>query len=384
MKNFLFVLTLAYLIVLATACGNNNAEPNTDVVEIQHADDQVVISKEQFDHSQMAFGNLVQKELPVTIPSGGYLEVTPGNRATVSVYYGGFVTKLAMIPGDVVRRGELLFEIENPDFIQMQQDYIHAKENLAVLKAAYERQQLLLKRNISAKKNFLAAESQYKSTLAVYNGSRKRLELLGISLAAVEAGKFTSRVAVNAPIAGTVTEVNVTLGAFLTMADIAMEIINTTALHLELSVFEKDILKLKPGQPVTFFLPSEPEKKFTAVVHLINNKIDDTKRTVLIHCDLLEEKNQHMLLPGMYVEAAISVDEKVRNILPENAVISVEDKHFVLIQVASTANKYTFKQLPVVPGHRANGFIEILDLPELLTNNSKVVTEGAYNIIINE
>ena len=86
----------------------------------------------------------------------------------------------------------MLVTIENPEFVNMQQEYMEVHGQLGYLKSEYERQQTMFAENISSQKSFLKAESDYKTAVAKYNGLRKQLTMLNISPVQVEAGSIST------------------------------------------------------------------------------------------------------------------------------------------------------------------------------------------------
>ena len=54
-------------------------------------------------------------------------------------------------------------------------------------------------------------------------------------------------------------------------------------LHLELNVFEKDILKVKEGKKITFTVPEASKEVFNAEVHLVGKSIEGNDRTINVH-----------------------------------------------------------------------------------------------------
>src|SRR5690606_35259238 len=185
-----------------------------------------------------------------------------------------------LLIGNIVKKGEVLVSLENPEFIQMQQEYLEAVEQLAYLKSEYDRQKTLLAERITSQKNFLKAESDYKRNLAIYNGLRKKLRMLNISPENAEKGILTPEATIYAPISGYVTAVNVSIGQYVSPSEIIMEIVNTDHIHVELSVFEKDILNIKKNQEIRFRIPEVSKEYYEAEVYLVGTSIDPKNRTV--------------------------------------------------------------------------------------------------------
>ena len=80
-----------------------------------------------------------------------------------------------------------------------------------------------------------------------------------------------------------------------------LEIVNTDHIHLELSVFEKDILKIKKDQKIEFKIPESSDKTFDAAVHLVGTSIN-TDRTIKVHGHINDEESNNFI-SGMYIEA---------------------------------------------------------------------------------
>ena len=67
---------------------------------------------------------------------------------------GGYIKKTPLLIGDVVKKGQLLVTIENPDFITLQQEYMEVKQQLVYLASEYDRQKTMREENITSQKSF--------------------------------------------------------------------------------------------------------------------------------------------------------------------------------------------------------------------------------------
>ena len=379
--NFSPLFFFAGLLALL-ACGDAASPETADESESAGQENgEIVLSRSQFESSGMQVGGFSTQAFSATIRANGMVDVPPESRVAVSTFYGGYVQDLRLLEGQQVRKGQVLFSLENPDFVKMQQEYLEAKGQLAYLKGDYERQQTLAQENIASQKNFLKAEADYQSTLARYESLKKQLSLIHIDPAAVEGGSLRSSVPVYAPIGGYITEVKATPGMFLNSTDVAVRITSTGHLHLELAVFEKDILRIKKGQKIHFSLPDNRDAVYEASVYLVGKIVEPEKRTVNIHAHLADESNNERFIPGMYVEAGIIAQSSTAAALPEEAVINLEDRYFVLIQKAG--EDLRFERREVVAGRRNEGFIEIENAREL-GEGATFLTRGAFNLIQEE
>jgi len=376
MKSFLYS-TFLLSMLLFLSCGESvNKSENTAITLEEKV---IEISKAQLEGSKMQLGKLSKQSFPVVVQSTGMIDVPPQSRAIVSSFAGGYVQKTPLLVGNKVRKGQVLATLENPEFVEIQQSYLEMAQQLTYLKSEYDRQKTLVEEQISSQKSFLKAESDYKSALAIYNGLKKKLQMLNININAVEAGNITSEIALYAPIHGSVTEMNISKGTYVSPADEIMEIINTDHIHLELAVFEKDILKIKEGQKIVFNIPEALEETFEAEVHLVGTSIDTKTRTVTVHGHLEDDKNHNFAL-GMFVDAQIITESSQALALPNDAIITLDDKYYVLLINSKEEARYVFDQKEVTIGSSFNGYTRIKNTADF-TENDQFLIKGAFNLI---
>jgi cobalt-zinc-cadmium efflux system membrane fusion protein len=113
----------------------------------------------------------------------------------------------------------------------------------------------------------------------------------------------------------------------------------------------------------------EPTKTYDAEVILVNSNIDDN-RTAMAHCHFLKKPSN--ILPGMLVEAVISVNSKSASVLPEDAIIEQENKKYVFI----AAGNNMFKMVEIKTGNNTQGYVEIVSDTALLPKDSIVVVNA--------
>lgn len=373
MKN-IYILIISLFII---ACGNSEKN-NESVPEQQLNTNEIVVTPSQFESEHMQLGTLEEYAFNQTVKTNGMIDVPPHNKASVSTFMGGYITKTPLLIGDKVKKGQLLVTLENPDFVEIQQQYLEVAEQLNFLKSEFTRQKSLFDENITSQKNFLKAESTYKSSLAQYNGLHKKLNMLNINPASVEQGQITSKINLYAPIEGFITKVNVSNGTYVSPADVILEIVDTDHIHLELSVYEKDILSIKKDQKIYFKIPEASNKTFEAEVHLVGTTIDETNRTVKVHAHINDEKQANFIV-GMFVEADIITSSLNSLALPKNAIIEIEGDYFTLVLNNKTDN-FTFRKVKLDIGKQNEDFIEILNYDDF--SKKQVLTNGSFMLLL--
>lgn len=375
MQNKIYNISLLMLTIAFFSCGSNEKQV---VVPSDMNDNRIQISQEQFDQRKMKLDVLTENTFPTTVNVTGMIDVPPENRAVISATMGGYIKKTPLLIGDKVQKGQMLVTIENPEFVAMQQEYMEIYGQLSYLKSEYERQQTMFAENISSQKIFLKAESDYKTAVAKYNGLRKQLTMLNISPVQVEAGSISTVATIFAPISGSITKVHVSRGTFVSPATPIMEIVDNDHIHLELSVFEKDIMNVKEGQEVDFRIPEASADIFRAEVHLVGTSIDEN-RTIKVHAHLENEKEVNFLT-GMFVEAKIITDKSQQQSLPMDAIAVIDNQSYVLVLDEKKDNHYYFKKIEVT----TNGTYKNMTALKGNANfkhDTQFLVKGAFSLI---
>lgn len=371
---------IAAIIGLSSCSSSPDPEIITDIAQESLGVETYEVTKTQFESSHMALGTMQMVPFHEVIKAKGMIDVPPENRAAVSSYFGGTVREISLLPGQPVKKGQVLFVLENPDYVQIQQDFLEANGQLAYLQSDYERQKNLAQDSISSQKKFLKAESDYKVASARVASLGKKLALMNIDPSTFTLENIRTSIAVRSPISGYVTEVAISQGAFLTPSQMAVSIVNTDHVHLELNVFEKDLAKIRIGQPIRFRIQEDSNKEYEAAIYLINKTIDPVERTVGIHAHLMDEKLSQRFNPGMYVEASIYTASEEKWALPNDAMVKLDGTSYVLTLQNSSETGYTLIKREVKTGLSNNSHVEILDSPDL-DETTKFLLNGTFNLI---
>ncbi|PWJ55563.1 cobalt-zinc-cadmium efflux system membrane fusion protein [Dyadobacter jejuensis] len=370
--------------MLTSACNSNGTQEEASAPHSSEEPGHVQLTDFQYNVAGIELGKTSLRDLSDVVVANGLIDIPPQNLVSISAIMGGFVRKTELLQGMKVRKGQVLAMIENPDFIPLQQDYLETKSQLAYAKLDRQRQQELSTEQVNAQKTLQQAETLVQTLQARMLGMKERLRTAGIPLKTLESGKIVSQTAIVAPISGSVTTVNVNLGMYVRPTDVLFEIVDTDHLHVELSVFEKDIPKVQIGQKVRFHVSNNPEKEIQAEVYLINQMIDED-RTVRVHCHL--ENDAAGLLPKNYVKAVIETGTKPVNTLPENALVQFEGKDYIFIETvdkdrdSSKSSDKTFEMLEIQRGISEDGFTQITFPAGYDIKNTSIVIKGAYTLL---
>lgn len=379
MKNiFPVILVLIFALV---SCKNKAAEAKAGTSTKDTAESkkepvatEVSLTEDQIKAIGLQTGSIEQRNLSSTLKVNGKLTLPPQNQAQVSILMGGIVKTINVTVGVFVKQGQTLATIVNNEVIQLQQDYLENRSQLVYLQAEFKRQKDLQEDRINATKTLQQVQNELGMAEAKQKGIQAKLKLQGINADNISTTNFTDRISVAAPISGFVHHINLTMGKFADANTILFDIVDNRFLHLDLTLFEKDISKVKVGDKIMFTDANDASHTHPATIFALNKSFEDNQQAIIAHAKI--EGQTESLLPGMYVEARIQIDNYKTNALPNDAITSNGDDHYIYVE--TTKNHY--RQMAVSVGVSDMGFTEV-KLMEEIPPNAKVVTKGAYYLL---
>lgn len=370
-----------------TTCGNKQSEESKTVAETgTSATDstaistkEVIFTSDQYKLAGIEIGTIQMRNLSNIIKLNGMIDVEPNSMATVSAPLGGYIKSAGLLPGQAIKKGQVLATLENPEFITLQQDYLESKGSLVYLEQEYQRQKKLRAEDINSAKTFQKVSSDYNIMKARINGLEQQLALAGISKSALKSGKISRTANLYAPISGYVKTSNVNMGKYVNPSDVLFELINKNDLHLVLNAFEKDLDKINVGQTVKFSLAKENNYNRTATIFLVGQAAGDD-RVIPVHCHM-QKQYESDFLPGMYVKAWIETGTNQQSAVPSEAIVQLEGKDYLVLQTGQSATGYTFQFEEVKKGTEQEGFTAITLSENITVKDAKVVVKNAYVIL---
>jgi cobalt-zinc-cadmium efflux system membrane fusion protein len=367
------LILLASMAVLLACNGNKNdkVEAATNQKVDTVVSQVVTLNAEQLKSANLSFGLAQAKAMHKILKVNGLIDVPPSNIVSISIPMGGYLKKTSLIPGMLVKKGNLLAMMEDPIYIELQQDYLTSKSKLTYLEADYIRQRDLNATKAVSDKIFQLAKSDFESQKYLVKSLSEKLKLLGIDPLLLNENNISRAINFNSPINGYITKVNVNIGKYVNTTDVLFEIIDPSDLLLRLIVFENDATNLKVGNKVSFYINNNINQKYLATVAVITPNINE-ERTTDVHCHLVNE-NVH-LYPGTFANAEIELNNAKVYALPEESVVKWQNKPFVFVKMDAS----NFKMVPIEIGVSNNGFVEIkTDL-----GKQEVVLTNAYTLLM--
>ncbi len=371
LKNKYIAIAISLLI---SACGNKTSENTTDVKQSAKQVVEVSLSPEQQKAIDLQTGFITQRNLKTSLKVNGKLMLPPQNQAQVSLLVGGIVKDILVKEGALITKGQVLATIQNTEFIQLQQDYLQSSSSLTYLKAEFERQKELQKENINSGKTFQKAEADYKFETSNYNALKQKLSLYNLNAQNLTPENISSSFNVIAPISGNIHTISINIGKFAEPNKELFNIVDNQYLHIDLTIFEKDISKIHEGQTLTFTDANDTKHIHNATIFSINKAFEDNQQAVIAHAKI--ENVTETLLSGMFIEARIQIDDSTSATVPNDAIVNNGNEHFIFI----LKEAHIYKMVQVTIGTSDMGFTEITPMEEIKPEQ-KIVTNGAYYLL---
>lgn len=377
MKIKLLTIYLLFSILFISCSNDEKLEKDEEIININK--DLIIVSEKQFNSSNMQLGIIDTSIFESYISSNGSIDVPPKNRAQISSYFGGNVKGISLLPGDYVKKGQNLFILENPEIIQIQKEFLESRSELNYLESDYNRQKELREGNVSSKKNYLKAETEFQKMKIKYESLYKTLKMINIDPDNLTSDKIQSYINIFSPISGYISDIFVSEGYYLSKNEVAMSIFNTEHLHLKLNIYEKDLPKIKKGQKISFNIQGD-NQSYLADVHLINRNVNEKKGTISVHGHLLDEKNVDHFAPGMYINSKIFIDSLFAFSLPQNAIVEDGNQYYGLLLSKIENNNYYFEKVNFKVGLNDEVNTQILNYKEF-KRDGEFLIKGAYSFI---
>ncbi|WP_426670418.1 efflux RND transporter periplasmic adaptor subunit [Mucilaginibacter sp. McL0603] len=366
------------------ACSTKQKEKNQDKkdavsVQQQQPKDKsnaIIFTPEKVKNGGIDTGHIPMHRLAASIHVNGQVDVPPENLIAVNIPFGGFLKSTTMLPGEPVRKGQVIAEVENQDYITLQQDYLTAASKTTFLKQELERQRVLSAQQASPLKLYQQSLADFNSQQAQLCGLAQKLIMLGINPQKLTPAAIKPIIYITSPITGYVSKVNVNIGKYVNPTDVLMELVNTDDIHAALTVYEQDIAKIAIGNSVKINLPGIPDKTYPGKVILIGRMLD-TGHSVMVHCHFL--KTDKNILPNMFLQATIETRPQNTLAVPEDAIVNYGGQRCMFMSTLH-GKDILFNMIPVNVGVQQDGWCQIqLSKPEL--KDRSFVLKGAFSIL---
>jgi len=303
------------------------------------------IPQEQMSHVQVVTVEPVK--LTRTLRLTGAVAFNAFSTTPVITQVGGPVSRVLVVPGERVKKGQPLLEVSSPDYSVLLASYLKAKDTYRVADRNYDRAKDLLEHHAISDRELLQAESDRNQSQAELFASEQGLKVLGITNPDSLLSKMPSgaEVPVRAPISGEVVERLVAPGQVLTAGTTqTFTISDMSTVWVLANVYQGDLAFVKNGDDVSVQTDAFPDT-FHGKISFVSPALDPTTRT--LQARIVVQNPGEKLKKDMYVTVTVTAGSVANAIAVPDAAVLRDDENQPFVYVASGSNQFGRRQVDI-------------------------------------
>lgn len=364
---------IAVALALALAACGNDAPPAASATAAQADPNVVAVDAEFAGRLTLATVDTVSQAEALRV--AGRLDFDEQHLARIGATVTGRVTRLIAQPGQRVRRGDVLAELNSAELGAAQLNYLKALAQSELARRAAERAHTLYDADVIGGAELQRRQSEAAIGAAEARAAHDQLRVLGVSAAAIEQlgrnGTIDSVTPVVATMAGTVVERKVNQGQVVQPADALFTVADLSRVWAVAQVPEQQAVSVEVGKSVTLEIPAlGNEKRVGTLIHVGETVAPET-RTVLVRTEL--DNAGGRLKPAMLATMLIAGRATERLVVPTSAVVREGDREAVFV----VEGEHRFRLTPVRLGSEIDGRRGVLSGVKA---GDRIVGEGAFHL----
>jgi len=293
----------------------------------------------------------------------------------VTPLVGGVVKEVPVVLGDHVKRGQPLAIIFSSELAEAETQYVSYLAELDAEHKKLERTQNLVKLGAASQQEEEEVAATHAAHESHVRAALEKLKLFGASdrqIAALkQAEQINPNLVVPAPINGVVLTRNANLGLVVNAAQELFTVADLSTVWIMASVNEKDFASVRVGSQANITAPAYSGRNWKGRVTYIQPQVDPTTRTAQARIEVTNPGET--LRIEMYVDVEFTAPGVSGPVVPEAAVQSIGERHFVFLPFNSNEGSFVLREVRLGPA--ADGHYSVL---EGLRLQEEVVTDGSF------
>jgi membrane fusion protein, heavy metal efflux system len=293
-----------------------------------------------------------------------------------SPYQGRIIRAFADL-GDEVKKDQVLFTIESPDFIAAESSLISAAAALDQTSSALTRARALYGSKAIDQNDYETAVANQQSAEGALRAARHAVAIFGKTEAEIDhivaSRMVETALIVRSPITGRITARNAAPGLLAQPGNppAPYSVADLSTMWMLANVPEADSPQFRLGQPVRVSVMAFPDRAFSGRITAIGATVDPNSRRVSLRSEIKDPN--HELKPQMFATFVIRTGVPARAPgVPLNGVVREGDGTMSVWVVDSDPHRFTRRSVKI--GHQQDGYDEIL---EGLKSGETVAVNGA-------
>ena len=329
------------LLLLATAVlGCRTREQSRDTApesDFTVRDETVSIAPGSPLSAKLSLEEVSSAPLQMSFRTTAAVEPKAGSVAEVGLPFGGRVTRSFVRLGDYVRRGQALFEVSSPDYLDAVKEYFENENAARLAETNRKRKEALFQSGVLSEREWEEVCAEAQTAKNACEISRQLLSVYHVNPADVRIGEPLK---VCAPIAGRVVRSDLVIGAFLSAeAEAPLTVADLSRVWINAHVREGQAAGLKAGGKA--LVETDAAQQLEGTIFYVGDLLDEKTRTlpVVLECD----NAARTLKPGMFVNVLFERSLDAATVIPASAVFQGEGTQYVYVR----DHDWTFVKTPV-------------------------------------
>lgn len=182
----------------------------------------------------LSLGDMQNKVLDQKKPFPALIVPQAEGQIQVHANLSGQVQKILVRRGQAVSAGTVLAQIQSPEWIEIQTDYLREKADFEALDAEWQRQKRLQSESVQSPREMEKVKQDWKKSKVNLASLEARIRALGQNPNAISAQKISALIAVKASSSGIVQEMDARLGAYVETGAELFDLVRSDAVQLEI------------------------------------------------------------------------------------------------------------------------------------------------------
>jgi membrane fusion protein, multidrug efflux system len=268
-------------------------------------------------------------------------EIEPFLSVSLHARVPGYVDRILVDRGSIVKRGDLLAELSAPEMAAQiaqaqsrvqtaESERLQAEAQLAAAQSTSDRmQRAALTPGAIAGNEVIQAEKQVEAAQALVNSRQQAIRSAEAAIRSLM--DVQAYLKITAPFDGVVTDRMVHPGALVgpSVDSVLLVLQQVSHLRLIVAIPEENVSGIVQGAKVNFTVPARPERTYEGTVARIAQVLDQKTRTMPVELDVVNQDGS--LAPGMYPTVKWPVRRTQPALfVPRTSIVTTTERTFVV------------------------------------------------------
>lgn len=377
------LLTVGVTVLLAH---EGHAPLPTKGVQVDAARGHLLLTPTARDSLAVTTAEVESKAVEGKVLAYAMVELPWTHHGFATTRLAGRVVKVHVAPGQSVRAGDVVAEVQSLELDALQLEALTAQTEVALGEKIVKELRVSVESGATAGQSLIDAESKLAQARNAAVVARSKWVAVGLAADSFDAllkrGKADPDLTlpVRVPVGGTVIHAELTAGKVVEPTEHLAEVADLSTVWVRVGVLEKDLHRVVLGTPVDVRLVAHPGDVFRTTISAVAPYLDPTTHLAYVWAELKNPPGKEpRFVPGMAGRADVILPaEKSRPTVPIAAVAREGVDRFVFVEEASAAGASEYRKKSVALGRRTDDRVEIL-AGELFPGD-RVVVRGAHEL----